>query len=225
MEAPIPASALIHSATLVSAGIFLCLYFFDHIVKYNFLLQLLSICGILSAVVFSIISSLQTDVKRLLAYSTIANCGFVYFLIGNSLYFESIIYFILHGILKSYLFLIFGFIVHESYHYQDMQIWIKSYLNRVLLFSSIILFTLLGGLNLTFIYDTKHNFLQVFKVEGIVPSMILELLLFIYVFFSFSYGTKYILLCNAKNKLLIPQRTKAKDDEDLSLRKHFELLF
>jgi len=121
MEAPVPASALIHSATLVSAGIFLCVKTYSTLKKYPFVLEYLKISGLLSAVVFSVLASLQTDKKRLLAFSTISNCGFIYFLLGGFLLPEACLYFTTHGILKSYTFLVFGTFIVHSKHIQDMQ--------------------------------------------------------------------------------------------------------
>ena len=81
MEAPVPASSLIHSATLVSAGIYLLL-------RFNILIQYTDLCGVvvtigsITAAYGAITSAAQTDVKKLLAYSTMSHCGFLFILSG-----------------------------------------------------------------------------------------------------------------------------------------------
>jgi NADH-quinone oxidoreductase subunit L len=121
MEAPIPASALIHSATLVSAGFYL-------LIRNSFLLEnsviasnMIVISSVLTMLVASLIASTQTDVKKLLAYSTISNCAFIYLLIGLHLYNFAILYFAVHGMLKSLSFMIGGLLIKNLNHYQDMR--------------------------------------------------------------------------------------------------------
>lgn len=107
MEAPVPASALIHSATLVSAGIYLLLRFTPLVVLNN--LQSLSmLVGALTAAYGGIVSASQTDMKKLLAYSTISHCGFLFVTIGTELYTASIIYLFLHGLFKASTFFCAG---------------------------------------------------------------------------------------------------------------------
>ncbi len=107
MEAPVPASALIHSATLVSAGIYLLLRF-TPIITTNELQTLSMIVGSITAAYGGVISASQTDMKKLLAYSTISHCGFLFVTIGSQLYFGSIIYLFLHGLFKASTFFCAG---------------------------------------------------------------------------------------------------------------------
>lgn len=107
MEAPVPASALIHSATLVSAGIYLLLRF-SIIVLLNNLNYLLIIIGSVTALYGGIVSASQTDMKKLLAYSTISHCGFLFLSIGLESYIATIIYLFLHGLFKAMTFFCAG---------------------------------------------------------------------------------------------------------------------
>lgn len=107
MEAPVPASALIHSATLVSAGVYLLLRF-TPIITSNGLQTLILIVGSLTAAYGGVVSASQTDMKKLLAYSTISHCGFLFVTIGTELYFGSIIYLFLHGLFKASTFFCAG---------------------------------------------------------------------------------------------------------------------
>lgn len=107
MEAPVPASALIHSATLVSAGVYLLLRF-TPIVVMNNLQTIILVIGSLTAAYGGIVSASQTDMKKLLAYSTISHCGFLFVTIGTQVYFASIIYLFLHGLFKASTFFCAG---------------------------------------------------------------------------------------------------------------------
>lgn len=120
MEAPLPASALIHSATLVSAGIYLNIKYHFFFTNQKFLL-FLQIITITSAVFFALVASFQTDVKKILAYSTIANCSFIYNLIFSKNIETAVIYFSIHGIFKSLVFISFGYSIIIFKHKQDIR--------------------------------------------------------------------------------------------------------
>jgi NADH:ubiquinone oxidoreductase subunit 5 (subunit L)/multisubunit Na+/H+ antiporter MnhA subunit len=107
MEAPVPASALIHSATLVSAGIYLLLRFTPlvNITDVHFLIIAI---GSITAAYGGVVSASQTDMKKLLAYSTISHCGFLFVTIGTQTYAASIIYLFMHGLFKASTFFCAG---------------------------------------------------------------------------------------------------------------------
>lgn len=107
MEAPVPASALIHSATLVSAGIYLLLRFTPLVTLTDIQTAAIFI-GSLTAAYGGIVSASQTDMKKLLAYSTISHCGFLFVTVGTQFYYASIIYLFLHGLFKASTFFCAG---------------------------------------------------------------------------------------------------------------------
>lgn len=107
MEAPVPASALIHSATLVSAGVYLLLRF-TPLVSLNDLQGTIIFIGSITAAYGGVVSASQTDMKKLLAYSTISHCGFLFVTIGTELYIASIIYLFIHGLFKASTFFCAG---------------------------------------------------------------------------------------------------------------------
>lgn len=97
MEAPVPASALIHSATLVAAGVFI-FFKFNFLIFFNyFLFKILIIFSIFTFFFGAVVSSFQTDLKKILAYSTISNCGLMFSSILISNYINTIFFFIIHG--------------------------------------------------------------------------------------------------------------------------------
>ncbi len=190
MEAPIPASALIHSATLVSAGIYLYLRFFNFffLSKHFFLINLIFICS--SMLLFSLISLTQTDVKKILAFSTISNCSFIYLLIFLKEFELSIFFFSMHGFLKSLCFLMFGMLIIHNNHTQDLKIWNKFNLGfnfTSSLFCFLILF--LGSFPGTLVYEVKSK-LKVFPFFNLNTTYVLTLTLFFYSMFSYLYSLK-----------------------------------
>jgi NADH:ubiquinone oxidoreductase subunit 5 (subunit L)/multisubunit Na+/H+ antiporter MnhA subunit len=121
MEAPVPASALIHSATLVSAGIFLILRLYP-LFECSSIFYLLTPCvGVFTAFFGGLVAFYQNDLKRILAYSTISHCGFLMFLVtlGNVEFI--LLYLYVHGFFKAIAFLAAGNIIRFSKNYQDVR--------------------------------------------------------------------------------------------------------
>ena len=101
MEAPVPASSLIHSATLVSAGIYLLLKF-QLLIQLTNLSEALFYLGSITACYGGLVAASQTDMKKLLAYSTISHCGFIVASISLNNFIITIIYLYLHGLFIGY---------------------------------------------------------------------------------------------------------------------------
>lgn len=116
MEGPTPASALIHSATMVVAGVFLIARLFPIFQKDIMILNLISYIGIFTSIFAALIACVQTDLKKVLAYSTISQIGFMFFALGlihNQLgYTASLFHLFTHAFFKSTLFLIAGVVIH-----------------------------------------------------------------------------------------------------------------
>jgi NADH-quinone oxidoreductase subunit L len=121
MEAPTPASALIHSSTLVVAGIFLVIRFsilFEFTTFTNYYLALL---GALTLAFGAITATFQNDIKKLVAYSTISQIGYLVCGCGFCCYEEVLIYLIIHALNKAFLFVLVGYIVHFFSGNTDMR--------------------------------------------------------------------------------------------------------
>lgn len=121
MEAPVPASALIHSATLVSAGIFLVVRLAPLFELSLFARAAIPIVGSITAFFGGICACYQTDIKRVLAYSTISHCGFL--MVCCSTFFAELIilYLYVHGFFKAASFLCAGNIIRFNSNYQDFR--------------------------------------------------------------------------------------------------------
>jgi len=128
MEAPTPASALIHSSTLVIAGIYLILRFsilFEFTIIVNYFL---AIFGAITLSFASIIAIFQNDIKKLVAYSTISQIGYLVCGCGFCCFEEVFLYLITHALNKAFLFIIVGYMVHFFNHNTDMRQMGGSYL-------------------------------------------------------------------------------------------------
>ncbi len=157
MEAPVPASSLIHSATLVSAGIYLLLRFFP-LLEYLNLLTLIVYIGSITASFGGIVAASQTDVKKILAYSTISHCGFLFITIGLTSIYTTIVYLYFHGLFKAMTFYCVGTFIRIT---NTQEIRHMGIINKyTILYTLLLLFTSfnLGGLPLTFGYIYKSLF-------------------------------------------------------------------
>jgi NADH-ubiquinone oxidoreductase chain 5 len=121
MEGPTPVSALIHAATMVTAGVFLLArssFIYEYI---NVVLCFITVLGAMTAFVASTIGLLQNDLKRVIAYSTCSQLGYMVFACGLSNYSAGIFHLSNHAFFKALLFLSAGSIIHAVNDEQDMR--------------------------------------------------------------------------------------------------------
>ena len=196
MEAPVPASALIHSATLVSAGVFLLLRFSPLFEISTYAFYVIPFVGSFTAFFGGICSLYQSDIKRILAYSTISHCGFL--MVSYSLFIPeyTILYLYVHGFFKAAVFLCAGNIIRFSRNYQDfkrMGLFFK-YIPFEF-FSSFVCLINLCGLPFTMGFYIKHllvlglstnNFLYYFVFVNIICGSVSGLF-YSYKFFYYSF--------------------------------------
>ena len=121
MEAPVPASALIHSATLVSAGVFILLRL-SPLFEYSlYAYYIIPLIGSFTAFFGGLCSAYQSDIKKILAYSTISHCGFLMICYSTYITEYTILYLYIHGFFKASVFLCVGNIIRFSRNYQDFR--------------------------------------------------------------------------------------------------------
>ena len=121
MEGPTPVSALIHAATMVTAGVFLvirCSPIFEYSPN---TLTFITIIGALTAFVAATIAVTQNDLKKIIAYSTCSQLGYMFFACGLSNYYSSIFHLFNHGFFKALLFLSAGSVIHAMSDEQDLR--------------------------------------------------------------------------------------------------------
>ena len=122
MEGPTPVSALIHAATMVTAGVFL-------MVRMNPMLgaaadwapTLIAIVGAATALFAATIAVAQNDIKKVLAYSTVSQLGYMFLAVGSGAYVAAIFHMVTHAFFKALLFLGSGSVIHGMHDEQDMR--------------------------------------------------------------------------------------------------------
>ena len=117
MEGPTSVSSLIHAATMVAAGVFLIGRIYP--VFDSLALNIVTITGVFTAFMAATIALTQNDIKRILAYSTISQLGFMVAAMGIGAYGESIFHLTTHAFFKCLLFLAAGAVIHQLHHYKD----------------------------------------------------------------------------------------------------------
>ena len=121
MEGPTPVSALIHAATMVTAGVFLMIRFSSLLEFTPFVLFLMVIIGALTAFFASMIGVFQNDLKKIIAYSTCSQLGYMIFCCGLSNYTVSMFHLSNHAFFKALLFLCAGSVIHAVSDEQDIR--------------------------------------------------------------------------------------------------------
>jgi NADH-quinone oxidoreductase subunit L len=121
MEGPTPVSALIHAATMVTAGVYMIArthVLFDHS---PFALSVVAIVGAATALFAATIGLVQNDIKRVLAYSTISQLGYMFLGCGVAAYSAAIFHLVTHAFFKALLFLAAGSVIHSIGGEQDLR--------------------------------------------------------------------------------------------------------
>jgi NADH-quinone oxidoreductase subunit L len=121
MEGPTPVSALIHAATMVAAGVFLVARTFMVFVNFPDALELVAVVGGFTALFAALIALTQNDIKRVLAYSTLSQLGYMVMALGLGAYAAGIFHLITHAFFKALLFLGAGAVIHGFHHVQDIR--------------------------------------------------------------------------------------------------------
>jgi len=121
MAGPTPVSALIHAATMVTAGIYM-------VVRSNFLyslapatLTVILIIAVLTALIAASIGIFQNDIKKVLAYSTVSQLGYMFMALGLGAYTSGMFHVVTHAFFKALLFLGAGSVIHALHHEQDIR--------------------------------------------------------------------------------------------------------
>lgn len=121
MEGPTPVSALIHAATMVTAGVYM-------VARSNFIYQMapqaltvVAVVGALTAFFAASIGLVQNDIKRVLAYSTVSQLGYMFLALGVGAFAAGIFHLMTHAFFKALLFLGSGSVIHAMHHEQDMR--------------------------------------------------------------------------------------------------------
>ena len=121
MEGPTPVSALIHAATMVTAGIFMMARSYPIIGASADAMQVIAVIGVLTALVAATIGVTQYDIKKVVAYSTVSQLGYMTFAIGVGAWVPAIFHLFTHAFFKGLLFLGAGSVMHGMHDELDMR--------------------------------------------------------------------------------------------------------
>jgi NADH-quinone oxidoreductase subunit L len=121
MEGPTPVSALIHAATMVNAGVYLVARANPLFAAAPSAMVVVAAIGIFTAILAASIAMTQTDIKRVLAYSTLSQLGYMFAALGVGAFTAAIFHLMTHGFFKGLLFLGSGSVIHAVHEEQDMR--------------------------------------------------------------------------------------------------------
>jgi NADH-quinone oxidoreductase subunit L len=121
MAGPTPVSALIHAATMVTAGVYMMAranFIFEHA---PYAMAVVIVISVLTAFIAGTTAIAQNDIKKVLAYSTVSQLGFMFMAAGSGAYWVAIFHVVTHAFFKACLFLGAGSVIHGCHHEQDMR--------------------------------------------------------------------------------------------------------
>jgi len=122
MEGPTPVSALIHAATMVTAGVFLMTRMNPVIAEaFGWAPTIIAVVGAATALFAATVAVAQNDIKKVLAYSTVSQLGYMFLAVGSGAYVAAIFHMITHAFFKALLFLGSGSVIRGMHHQQDMR--------------------------------------------------------------------------------------------------------
>jgi NADH-quinone oxidoreductase subunit L len=121
MEGPTPVSALIHAATMVTAGVFMVCRLSPMFEAAPDALTVVTYVGAATALFAATVATTQTDIKRVIAYSTCSQLGYMFFAAGVGAYGAAMFHLFTHAFFKALLFLGAGSVIHAMHHEQDMR--------------------------------------------------------------------------------------------------------
>ena len=122
MAGPTPVSALIHAATMVTSGVYLLTRMNPVLAEAaGWSIDMIWIIGLFTALFAATAAIAQNDIKKVLAYSTVSQLGFMFVAVGSGLYVAAIFHMITHAFFKALLFLGAGSVIHGMHHEQDMR--------------------------------------------------------------------------------------------------------
>ena len=121
MEGPTPVSALIHAATMVTAGVFMVARLSPLFEASDIAMTVVLLVGAITAFFAATVGLVQNDIKRVIAYSTCSQLGYMFVALGAGVYSAGIFHLFTHAFFKALLFLGAGSVIHAMHHEQDMR--------------------------------------------------------------------------------------------------------
>lgn len=200
MEGPTPVSALLHSATMVTAGIYIFLRFAPVLLFFIQLNFLMSIIGAITALIGATVAFFNEDIKKIIAYSTCSQLGLLFSAIGVGNFNGCFFHIVTHAFFKALLFLTAGCIIHAIADEQDIRK--MGGLLKYLPYTSICMFVgILGLVGFPFLsgFYSKEFIIFFSFVQASIITNFITILVFLASIFTMLYGIKlffFIFLTN-----------------------------
>ena len=121
MEGPTPVSALIHAATMVTAGVFMVCRLSPMFITSEVAMTVVTYVGAATCIFAATVGCVQNDIKRVIAYSTCSQLGYMFFAAGSGAFGAAMFHLFTHAFFKALLFLGAGSVIHAMHHEQDMR--------------------------------------------------------------------------------------------------------
>ena len=116
MAGPTPVSALIHAATMVTSGLYLLARLSALVLQSPSAMAIIAVVGALTAIMAATVAITQNDIKKVLAYSTVSQLGYMFLAAGVGAFFVAIFHVMTHAFFKACLFLGSGSVIHSMHH-------------------------------------------------------------------------------------------------------------
>lgn len=130
IAAPTPVSALVHSSTLVTAGVFLLIRFFNFITSVWWFTSMLLLTAVLTTIIAGLRATTECDIKKIIALSTLSQLGIIIAAIGLNIVHLAFLHIVTHALFKALLFICAGRFIHSHLHRQDLR-WMGNLTNQI----------------------------------------------------------------------------------------------
>lgn len=201
MAAPTPVSSLVHSSTLVTAGVYLIIRFNEFFVE-RVLREILLFMSVLTIFVSGLSALFEIDLKKIIAFSTLRQLGVIMLILSLGIYDLAFFHLLSHAVFKAILFLRAGRVIHGIIGYQDIRILgiislVSPFISYIMVLSRL---SLRGVLFLSGFYS-KDIILEYIYLYNINWTMLL--LIFISTIFTVLYSLRLVYYSRLKNNILI----------------------
>ena len=212
IAAPTPVSSLVHSSTLVTAGVYL-LFRFSEIVADNFYLNFILYIGLRTIILAGVSALYEQDIKKIVALSTLRQLGLIIATIGLKFYELAFFHLLTHAYFKALLFITVGNIIHLSRDYQDLRkIRLLGHLYPVTLAFRVVANCSLCGLPFLGGFYSKDMILELIILTK--SSWVLLIFMFLAVALTVAYTRRFVFLITSKVLSYTP-RVYGRDNDNL----------
>ncbi|WP_298635442.1 NADH-quinone oxidoreductase subunit L [uncultured Thiobacillus sp.] len=202
MEGPTPISALIHAATMVTAGIFMVARMSPLYELSDVALSFIMVIGAITALFMGLLGIVQNDIKRVIAYSTLSQLGYMTVALGASAYSVAVFHLMTHAFFKALLFLAAGSVIIAMHHNQDIRYMggLKKYMPITWITSLIGSLALIGTPFLSGFYS-KETIIEAVKLSNLPVAGLAYWAVLIGVFVTAFYSFRmYFLVFHGKER-------------------------